>query len=241
MAHPSPKNQSACAGDRSASPSGQRFSFLRAVAAKNKIAALFCVLAFVAMATTIKLIADLTGPEGETLIAAASQPLAVQNPGPEQAGDTGWSPRTRVSLLLGVILLSFGAMLYLFVNRVVLPLNRLSRAAEEMTKGNLSITAPSNHADELGELGHSLNSLAVNFQEVLLLMGTTVGNSCAAIERIQQALDGNEIIDQKAIKEQVSALRKDWEMLETLMKDFQFFQARFDGRKVVSQGPGKEA
>ncbi len=128
-----------------------------------------------------------------------------------------------------------GSMIYLFVSRVVFPLNAIAKAAEEMAKGNLSVAAPCHHGDEVGELGHVINNLAINFQEVLLLTGTAVGNSYAVLERIQQALEQGENVDGNDLKEQVTALKRDLEMLGTVVKDFQFYQTRFDGQKVVSQ------
>ncbi len=235
MARPPINKESASQGDRPTTAPEEGLSFLRAAATRNRLVLIFCMLAFIAVAANIKLILDLSGMTSRHETPATVSPPEAGQPHHVQAADLSLNVRNRLSVLLGVMIVCLGSMIYLFVSRVVFPLNAIAKAAEEMAKGNLSISAPSHHSDEVGELGHVINSLAVNFQEVLLLTGTTVGNSYAAVERIQQALEREGNFDGNELKEQVTALKKDLEMLGTVVKDFQFYQTRFDGQKVVSQ------
>jgi HAMP domain-containing protein len=235
MAPPPTKKESASRGDGPAIISGDSLSFLRTVATRNKLVLTFCVLAFIAVTANIKLILDVSG-----LIPGHQVPHTVTHsngPRPEtaHAGDLTHSMRSQLSVLLGIMVACLGAMIYLFLSRVIFPLNSIMKAANEMANGNLSVTAPARHGDEVGELGHLINNVAINFQEILLLTGTAVGNSHAAVENIQRALEQDGNLDRKDLKEQVTALKKDLEMLGEVVKDFQFYQTRFDGQKVVSQ------
>jgi hypothetical protein len=235
MARPPTNNESASQGDRPMTAPAEGLSFLRTVATRNRIVLIFCILALIAVAANVKLILDLSGTTaGHEIPATLSSPEAGQI-APVHAADLSRSIRNRLSVLLGVMIVCLGSMIYLFVSRVVFPLHAIAKVAEEMARGNLSVSAPSHHGDDVGELGHIINNLAVNFQEVLLLTGTAVGNSYEAVERIQLALERGENVDRTDLKEQVTALKKDLEMLGTVVKDFQFYQTRFDGQKVVSQ------
>jgi HAMP domain-containing protein len=204
---------------------------------RNRLVLLFFFLAFVAVAVNVKLILNATteiakiheitaGVNGESVA-----PALPQNPGSVHAF------RNQLWLLLGVTAICFGSVLYLLVTRVIMPLKTIEHCAKELAEGNLSVTVPPYPSEELGELGQALNSVSANFQEVLLLMGTAVGHSYATIEKIEQSLQDHERNPENNMKDDVVALRKDIEVLRGVLKEFRFFQARFDGYKVVAQGP----
>jgi methyl-accepting chemotaxis protein len=225
---------------RSVSSSSKRTGLRLAgfLAARNRLVLIFCGLSFIALAANAKLIYD-SGRDAGTMDSsshAVVQGLGNPNSSAGRAGIAG-----RLSdppfLALCATMLCFGSMIYLFVSRVVVPLHAISHAAEEMAKGNLSVTAPSYHGDEVGELGHVINNLAVNFQEVLLFTGTTVGNARGAVETIEETLKRRGMTDSCDLEEQIAALKGDLEMLGEVVKDFRFYQAHFDGRKVVPGSP----
>jgi HAMP domain-containing protein len=201
---------------------------------------LFCAIGLIAVAANIKLIIDLTGVVEGREISSTIAPSIGAQPENVHVADLARTIRTRLTVLLGVMVVCLGSMIYLFVSRVIFPLHAIARATEEMAQGNLAVTAPCHHGGEVGELGHMINNLAVNFQEVLLLTGTVVGSSYATVEKIQQALERDKGRDSDDVTEQVTALKQNLEMLGTMVKDFQFYQTRFDGQKVVAQRSRKE-
>ena len=67
------------------------------------------------------------------------------------------------------------------------PLDEIARSGMEISNGDLSVSAPSNTVDEIGELGQVVNQIAANYQEVLLFTGTTAGNSHEAVEKNGEA------------------------------------------------------
>lgn len=148
--------------------------------------------------------------------------------------------RNRMLMLLGITILCVGAITYLFVKTVLIPLRKVSQAADKISQGNLNVTVPANPSGEIGQLGEIINDLSVNFQEVLLLTGTAVGNSFSAIEKIETLLKSDNCASTEEVLQQVQLLRKDLEMLSSVVKDFEFYQARFDGRQAISDGSGTE-
>jgi nitrate/nitrite-specific signal transduction histidine kinase len=123
---------------------------------------------------------------------------------------------------------------YLYYRRVAVPLEGLTRAAKRMSRGELSATVQVHPKHDFREIAQVINDMAANFQEVLLLMGTTVGNSQSAIERIERLIQhGNATGCTENLQEQLQAIKQDLELLNSVMREFEFYHTRFDGRKVV--------
>ncbi|MBI5570262.1 MAG: HAMP domain-containing protein [Desulfomonile tiedjei] len=204
----------------------------------NRLVLIFCILALIAVAANVTLLLDVSSELPNATIIGSQGPPATTG----KAANAAFHERFRnlLTLVLAVTVMCFGCIIYLFVSRVVKPLKAVTDATREMAKGNLGVTAPVDHNGELGELGHVINDLVVNFQEVLLLTGTAVGNSSSVVERIERALEREGLADANDLGEQVTALRKDLDMLRSVVRDFQFYHTRFDGTKVVHGLPGPE-
>jgi methyl-accepting chemotaxis protein len=222
-------------------PDVEQLSPLLRVVERNKILLVFCLLALAAVVVDMKFVFDVSGemakagkarvtnPEGDPLITV---PVPVELLG---------YVRTRMSLALAVTFLCLASMIYLYVRKVHRPLKQVVRATKEMSNGNLSDPIRPNSRDEVGELAEVINDLAANYQEVLLLTGTAVGKSSSAVERIEKVLDrGDKSAGQEELQEQVGVIKRDLEMLGSVVKDFEFYQTYFDGRKVVHTAKGPQ-
>jgi methyl-accepting chemotaxis protein len=230
-----PRDQPFSGRSRHPSPSdGKRLSILIRAVERNKVLVVFCLLALAAVAVDIKFVFDVSGEM------AKAGKVRVSNPAsdslmtvPVQAELLDYI-RTRMSLVLGVTILCLASMIYLYVHKIHRPLKQVVRATKEMANGNLSDPIRPNGRNEVGELAEVINDLAANYQEVLLLTGTAVGKSSSAVERIEKVLDrGDKSAGQEELQEQVGVIKRDLEMLGSVVKDFEFYQTHFDGRKVV--------
>jgi methyl-accepting chemotaxis protein len=231
-----PPREQFCSGrGRHPSPSdGKRLSPLLMAMERNKVLLVFCLVALAAVVVDMKFVFDVSGE-----ITMADQ-VQVSNPAsdplmmvPVQAELLDYI-RTRMSLMLGVTILCLVSMIYLYVHKIHRPLKQLIRATKVMSNGNLSDPIRPNGLNEIGELAEVINDLAANYQEVLLLTGTAVGKSSSAVERIEKVLDrGDKLAGQEELQEQVGVIKRDLEMLGSVVKDFEFYQTHFDGRKVV--------
>lgn len=223
-------------GDNKVAPRSS-FGVLMQASLTKKLAVLFFLLALAAVAVNFKfmmdLSPDLTGKTGTDIRQGLHSDGATVSEGPVSQ----YAYRNRMAFLLGMMVLCFGSIIYLFVKRVVLPLNSVEVAAREMSRGNLSVALSTNPGGEIGSLGKAISDLAANYQEVLLLTGATAGNSILAVERIENLLGQQGQASNEELREQVRVIKKDLETLSSLVKDFEFYHARFDGRKVVPQMP----
>jgi methyl-accepting chemotaxis protein len=220
---------------RDPSPSnGKRLShFLRAVE-RNKMLLIFCLLALAAVVVDIKFVFDVGGEMTKAGSVRVGNPVSeplITIPVYAEVLDY---VRNRMSLLLGVMILCLGSMIYLYVRKIHQPLRHVIRAAKEMSNGNLSAPIRSRGRNEVRELAEVINDMAANYQEVLLLTGTAVGKSSSAVERIEKMLGRpGDSAGQEELQVQVGVIKRDLEMLGSVVKDFKFYQTHFDGRKVI--------
>ena len=241
MISQSPRDQpfSGC-GHHPSPPSEKRLFTLLAAMERNKVLLVFCLLALAAVIVDMKFVFDVHDEMTKAGKVRVSNPVSRTLANDPIQAETLDYVRMRMSLILGVMILCFGSMIYLYVLKIHRPLKRLTRATKEMSNGNLGAPIPSDGHGEMGELAEIINDLAANYQEVLLLTGTAVGKSSSAVERIEKVLDqSGESAGQEELQKQVGLIKRDLEMLGSVVKDFEFYQTRFDGRKVVatSRGP----
>jgi len=205
--------------------------------AKNRLLLIFSLLAVMALAFNIKLIVDVGSFMTTKDKAYEARSTGEQSAGSGDLTNSVTDLRNGLIVLFGILVICFASILYLFVRRVVIPLRRVIRATGEIAKGNLSMTVPACHGNEIAELSSLLNDLAVNFQEVMLLTGATVGNSSVAVEEIEKALNKQPVEPSTDLKRQVVSLKRDMSMLHGVVKSFTFYKADFNGRNVVPRGP----
>lgn len=228
-----PKTQPVSRGGENHSPQREHRNSLVAIVVRDKLLLMFCCLALIAIIANVKFVVDVSNELSEISSVSSTQANAGNgSPGKDRLLLDGF--RSKMFVLLGIMVVSFGSIILLYAVRVVEPLHSLSLTVKEISKGNLSLTAPADGRGDIGQLGAVINDLAANFQEVLLLTGTTAGNSRCSIEAIEKTLD----LDENSpvghqLQEQVEAIKKDLELLDSVVQEFEFYHARFDGRKVV--------
>jgi methyl-accepting chemotaxis protein len=218
-------------GGEDHSPPRERCSFLSAAVLRNRLVLMFCLFALIAIVANIKLVLDVGSEISEISNVSANETVAGY---PAERSKVLNEIRNKMLALLAITIVSFGAIIFLYVRRVVDPLNAISVTIKEISRGNLSVTAPTGQKDDVGDLGGAINDLAANFQEVLLLTGTTVGNFRCSLETMERILelDKNSPSGRHA-QEQLEAIKKDLELLGSIVEAFEFYHTHFDGRKVV--------
>jgi methyl-accepting chemotaxis protein len=208
------------------------------VISRYKLLTLFCLLAVFAMGLNVWLIVDLNGEIGKI------QELLGSNPGDASGGnllreiESLKAHKMRMILLLGALVICFGTIIYLFYKRIAAPLHALTGAARRISRGDLSASALVHSKDDFTEVAQVINDMAANFQEVLLLLGTTVGHSQIVLEKMELRLDqehtANNLDD---LRNEILIMKKDLELLSGVVREFEFYQTRFDGHKVVPTIP----
>lgn len=232
--------RSASRGDANTSFHKGSSSLLRSTGRLKRLILLFFFFGLIAIAVNVKFLLDVNSEMGQlTRLESGRQAIgSVASTANSEAMLR--TTRNRIAVLLGITVICFGSVLYLFVKRVVSPLNTLTRALQEMTTGNLSVTVPTNPHTDIGELGEAVNDLAANFQEVLLLTGTIAGNSVSAVEQIEKAWECQGTTSGDELCAQIRLVRQDLETIASMVKEFEFYQARFNGRDVAENVSGRK-
>jgi methyl-accepting chemotaxis protein len=199
-----------------------------------KLVAIFSLLALGAIASNAIILADVSSEITRKNSIVAAQAKGDQPGDPSHDVSVLYAYRNQMVALLGITIACFGAIIYLFLRKVAAPLNAVAYAAKEISRGNLTVTVPSPRRQEVGELGQLVNEVAANFQEILLLTGTTVGNANSALNRMEELMKSQSGLDcEGPLQEHVRAIKQDLETLSDVVKNFEFYETRFDGYKVT--------
>jgi len=221
-------------------PPKSRFAIFRLRGLHTRLVLVFVLLAAIMVAVNIGFIVSVNSQMAKKEwppAASSSSPHGSQH---NEVLTALAESRARLLVLLGLTVLGFGSVIGLFVSRVMVPMSSLGDAARKISRGNLNATAPSMPARELVDLGAVINDLSANFQEILLFTGTTVGNTSEAVDRIQEALNGKRPSCEDEVREQVRRIKDDLRKLTAVVKEFEFYQARFNGCKVVADTDQKK-
>ncbi len=206
---------------------------------RKRLLVVFCGLALAAILVNLNFVLHWDAKQTQGYILNGVKQISSENENPGTGVPATF--RNHLLLVLAITALCFAAIIYLYVKRLLGPLDDIAQTGIEISNGNLDVSAPSNTLDEIGELGQVVNQIAANYQEVLLFTGTTAGNSHSAVERMEKLLNRQQpTADVDELREQVDIVKRDLETLEEMVTEFRFFETYFDGRKVVRHGPEEE-
>lgn len=154
------------------------------------------------------------------------------------AGDC--SPSLPAMLLVTVF--GFAGVIYFLVVRVFGPLSEINASLARIACGDLSGTAPRPKEKSLLEAAQTLNDIAANFQEALLVTGTAAGNIRAGVERMEELSNKcSEDSLSKDIPNLLADLRQNVELLNMMVTSFRYFHTDFQGDRVVADDKGCQA
>lgn len=122
--------------------------------------------------------------------------------------------RWRVAISSVIVVMAAGGIFLLLNHRIAVPLEKAADLTKRMADGYLGTTLPSRPANEIGRIGESINGLAVNFQEALILVWNQTDNAIDCIRRTTGHMrpDG----DQRASQEMMADLQSAQQDLETM-------------------------
>ncbi len=149
---------------------------------------------------------------------------------------------TSLPAILLVTVFGFVGAIYFLIVRVFVPLSEIKASLTRISCGDLSATAPRTKEKALMEVAETVNEIAANFQEALLLTGTAAGNIRAGLKRMEDLLkQASKDPVSKDMPTHLADLRKNAELLSVMVAGFQYFHTDFDGGKVVADDKGCEA
>lgn len=209
----------------------------------NRLMVLLFLLGFLVVSISAKFFLDATHEmRSASVEAPRSSALTAAVSAQDKVGLLETN-RTRFAIVLAITVSWFALAMYLITKRIVVPANKMAVAARQMLQGNFGSTLPNDSKGDLADVGKLLNDMSANFQEILLLTGTAVGNSLAALERLDNTVKSNSHGSSAEMHKHIEDMKRHLGTVQTMVQEFTFYQARFDGRAVFgdvadTQGTG---
>ena len=154
-----------------------------------------------------------------------------------QGGPVTFLAVLRGRIILGAVLIitiSGGIFLFLYA-RIARPMETMAATAGRMAEGCLGATIPDHLPNEIGRVGASVNSLAVNFQEVLILVWNQTEDALSKIRRTTHHVtpggDGHVAPD---IVAELNAARQDLETMQMMVRSFDLYDVAITDKDVLT-------
>jgi methyl-accepting chemotaxis protein len=134
-----------------------------------------------------------------------------------------------------LICLSGSAILsFLMIRNIVNRLDEVTKVAGKIAKGHLNEVVPAHQYDEIGNIGKVFNDVAVNLQEILLLLWNQTQNCLGYLDHA----DGNNEKKNKTstnLDERLQQMRHGLEDMQTMIRSFDFYGVRFEDGKLITR------
>lgn len=195
------------------------------------------ILALVTVGLNVWFVVDASCPPGQAK--GSAQALQAGLAKSDRDGESlTRGPANRFAILLAMLLVSLASFAYVVQRKILSPVRTITRAAEEIAQGNLAIALPRPGQNEIKELCARMRDIAANYQEILLLTGATAGNSKSALDRMDEILAGDlEHLNPDELRERLKTIKHDLQLLTSVVCDFRFYEAQFNGTKVFRNEP----
>jgi methyl-accepting chemotaxis protein len=218
---------------------------VEAVGLRNKLSLFFFIVTMTAIAPAIYTAVAIGNP-------AAGEETAYREPGFDQAAKAPGFPTTqekwnrfrfRVTLIAaGAILISL-ILFYLFLKKIVFPLDNIETVTRKMAGGRLDELIVLEEGGEFNKIGEQVNDLATNLQEILVNAWSLSGqalHTVDALDEINEKENENEVLSSK-IKIHLNRLRQNVNHLRELVEGFEFYDLSLEEDKILGEKtPGEK-
>lgn len=143
--------------------------------------------------------------------------------------------QNRMILVTSVVFLGVIVAIFLFMRRVIKPLDEIGRSAFKMAHGRLDEPVPVRDRNEIGKIGELINDLAIDLQEILLHVWNHTRQDIVLMERIAAMMSsqpGGNGMPMK-IREDFYFVKQDIEDMRDMVKAFNYYHVRLDEEKVL--------
>lgn len=143
--------------------------------------------------------------------------------------------RWHIALSAALIIAATGGVFFFLYRRIARPLEKAAAAAGRMAEGHLGETIPNHPLNEIGRICESINNIAVNFQEMLILVWNQTDNAIACIRRTTGKLrpDTEHHFSPDSLADLMSA-RQDLETMRTMVRSFDLYDVAITENDVLT-------
>ena len=140
---------------------------------------------------------------------------------------------TYIAVGLVSILIVF---MFFFIRNIISPLNKLEKLTREMADGRLDLLVHGNSqaSRSIGSIGDNVNSLAMNLQEILLLVWNHSEHNLGTIEKTLEIL-ADSTKDPDEIKTNLLMMKNELMQMQALAKQFELFDVSLEDKKALAK------
>ena len=151
-------------------------------------------------------------------------------------GGAFWeTPPFRIAIGILLIITAVGSVFYHLHRMIAGPLEKTAAAAGRMAEGNLSETITPCACAEIDRVGEGVNSLAVNFQEALILVWNQTETAIARIQRTTRHLAPDKLLeDSTVIAEELASARQELETMQMMVRSFELYDVTIGEGNVLT-------
>ncbi len=133
--------------------------------------------------------------------------------------------RNKALLMIAVIMVVMVIVLTMFIKNITEPLQHMIESSKKISKGDLSQTIDIQSTNELAELGHVINEMSSNLQEIILLSKNMGSAGKDFIRKTSSTLKHQKLSynDINKIGRDLMHLKKNVELLNDAVDFFNFY------------------
>jgi methyl-accepting chemotaxis protein len=141
---------------------------------------------------------------------------------------------TIMTMALVSVLILF---MFFFIRNIIKPLNKLEKMTREMADGRLDLLVQDskNASCSIDVIGENVNSLAMNLQEVLLLVWNHSEHNLETVEQALKTLDSAGEIPREQLRAGLQSLKAELRQMQNLPQQFELFDVTLEGKKALAK------
>jgi methyl-accepting chemotaxis protein len=129
------------------------------------------------------------------------------------------------------------AFMFFFIRHIVRPLSELENMTREMADGRLDrLVANSRKAGgPIAAIGENVNTMAMNLQEVLLLVWNFSEHNLATVEKTLATLAAAGEIPREQLRGELQTIQSELQQMRDLAQQFELFDVTLQGKKALAK------
>ncbi|MEJ2154675.1 MAG: HAMP domain-containing protein [Desulfobacteraceae bacterium] len=133
--------------------------------------------------------------------------------------------RSKAILMVGIIMVVMLIVLTMFIKHITEPLQHMIGLSEKISAGDLSQTIRIDADNELAQLGHVINEMASNLQEIILLSQGLCDNGDHHIDNALQQLDLKSLdaYQLDGVRQSIHRMKLELDTLREFVACFKFY------------------
>ncbi|MCK4840089.1 MAG: hypothetical protein KAS94_14890 [Desulfobulbaceae bacterium] len=126
-----------------------------------------------------------------------------------------------------------------FIRNIIKPLGKLEKTTRQMADGRLDLLVQDKDSKSAScsivSIGENVNSLAMNLQEVLLLVWNHTEHNLGTIDQALKVLEDDGEAPREQIRASLEALKAELQQMQHLPQQFELFDVTLQGKKALAK------